>query len=154
MLLSLTGILCRFLTYLISFVFVRIQMAQGPDSVTGAYEITSGHATEIIAVLSFILFWVVGWKFVRGLSRRQIFLSATIMVIWEAVLLTAEQLSQSMGSYSLLVYRLYATTEATMWASQILIRIFNQVSVPVILPGLLAPYLYLLLGTFEKKSST
>lgn len=151
--LSLTGILCRILTYFVSFISVRIQMAQGPDPATGSYVISSGHSTVIIAVLSFILFWAAGWKFLRGLPRRQLFLSATIMVVWHAALLAAEQLSQAMGGYSILVYHLQATTEATMWATQILIRLFNQVSVPVILPGLLAPYLYLPLGISSKQAS-
>ena len=146
--LSLTGILCRVLTYFISFVSVRIQMAQNRDMITG------GYATGIIAMVSFILFWAAGWKFVRGISRRQIFLSATIMVVWEAALLAAEQISQAMGSYSMLVYRLYATTEATMWATQILVRVFDQVSVPVLLPGLLAPYLYLLFGKRQPDAVT
>lgn len=140
------GVVCRMLTYLISFVSVRIQMAQGPDPVTGAYNISSGYSTQIVAIISCLLFWIAGWRFVRELTRKERFLSATIMVLWGAALLAWEQISQAMGSYSMWCYRLYATTEAMMWVDQILIRVFDQVSVPVMIPGLFAPYLYLLFG--------
>ncbi len=144
--LGIAGIGLRFLTYIAAFISVQIQKAQGPDPVTGAYSISSGYVTEIMAVLSFVVFWAAGWKFVRGLERKVIFSSATIMVVWCAALLIWEQLSQKLGGYSLWCYRLYATTEANMWAMQILIRIFDTVSVPVVLPSLFVPYLYLLLG--------
>lgn len=140
------GILCRLLTYLLSFISVRIQMAGGPDPVTGAYTISSGHTTQIVSVIAFFLFWAAGWKFLRGLSRKQIFLSASVMVIWSGLLLAWEQVSQAMGGYSLWVYRLSATTEATMWTTQLLIRIFDRVSLPAVMPAVFTPYLYLLLG--------
>ena len=143
---GITGIVCRILTYLCSFISVRIQMAKGPDPVTGAYNLSTGYTTEIISVIAFLLFWAAGWKFVRGLTRKQIFLSATIMVVWLGVLLAWEQLSQAGGSYSLWVYRLYATQEAVSWATQLLIWVFDDVSAPVVLPSIFTPYLYLLLG--------
>lgn len=146
LILAVTGIVCRMLTYLCSFISVRIQMANGPDPVTGAYNISSGYTTEIVSVIAFILFWFAGWKFVRGLSRKQIFLSATIMVVWLGILLAWEQLSQAGGGYSIWVYRLYATQEAVSWATQLLVRVFDEVSVPVVLPSIFTPYLYLLLG--------
>ena len=61
-------------------------------------------------------------------------------------LLAWEQLSQAMGGYSMWVYRLYATTDAMRWATQILTRVFDEVSVPVVLPYIFTPYLYLLFG--------
>ena len=144
--LALTGLLCRCLTYVVAFIWGRIQMAQGPNPATGAYELTTGYTTEIMAVIAFLLFWAAGWKFVRGLSRKEIFLSATIMVVWHGLLLALEQLSQAMGGYSIWVYRLYATTDATGWATQILVRVFDEVSVPVVLPAILTAYCYLILG--------
>ena len=51
-----------------------------------------------------------------------------------------------MGGYSLWVHYLYATTEASSWVSQLLFRLFDQVSWPLVVPALLTPYLYLLLG--------
>lgn len=143
--LGCAGILCRMLTYLLGFVWGRIQIARGPGP-DGTTVLTGGYVTEIIAVISFLLFWWAGWRFVRGLSRREIFLSATMMVLINAALLAAEQLSQAMGGYSLWVYRLYALTEGTMWADQLLIRLFDTVSVPVLIPALFAPYLYLVFG--------
>lgn len=146
--LGITGIGLRFLTYIAAFINVQIQKAQGPDPITGAYNITSGYVTEIISVIAFLLFWTVGWKFVRGLERKDIFLSATIMVVWHAALLALEQWTMATSNWDLymsLVYRLWATTETTGWVDQILIRIFDQVSLPVMIPGLFAPYLYLLL---------
>lgn len=140
--LGCAGILCRMLTYLLSFVWGRIQIARGPGP-DGTTVLTTGYVTELIAVISFLLFWWAGWRFVRGLSRREIFRSATMMVLINAALLAAEQLSQAMGGYSLWVYRLYALTEGTMWADQLLIRIFDTVSVSVLIPALFAPYLYL-----------
>lgn len=55
-----TGLLCRLITYLYSFVSVRIQMAQGPDPVTGAYSISSGHASVVLSAVAFLLFWAAG----------------------------------------------------------------------------------------------
>ena len=144
--LVLTGILCRALRYAVIMAWTRVQMAQGPDPVTGAYEISVGPAGMVLDVLYFALFWIAGWLFVRGLTRRQIFFSATIMVVWLGVLLAWEQLSQALGGYSIWVYRLYATQTAVSWATQLLVWIFDEVSVPVVLPSILTPYLYLFLG--------
>lgn len=143
--LGCAGILCRMLTYLLGFVWGRIQIARGPGP-DGTTVLTSGYVTELIAVISFLLFWWAGWRFVRGLTRREIFLSATIMVLFQALLLAWEQLSQVMDGFSLWAYRLYALTEGTMWADQLLIRLFDTVSVPVLIPALFAPYLYLVFG--------
>ena len=140
------GILCRFLTYLIAIISVQIQRAQGPDPVTGAYNISTTYITEITTVLAFLIFWAAGWLFVRTLRRKEIFFSATIMVIWGIALLAWEQISQAMGGYSMWCHRLYATKEAMMWVNQILIWVFDQVSLPVMVPGLFAPYLYLVFG--------
>ena len=108
-----TGIVCSILSFLMAFVWGRIQIARGPDPVTGAYQISTGYLSVLSAILAFVLFWLAGWRFVRGLERRQIFLSATIMVVWQAVLLAWEQISQAMGGYSMWVYYLYATVEAS-----------------------------------------
>ena len=51
-----------------------------------------------------------------------------------------------MGGYSLLVYRLQATTGAMMRATQLLVWMFGWVTVSVVIHGLFVPYLYLLLG--------
>lgn len=143
--LGCAGLLCRALTFILAFAWGTIQRFRGPGP-DGTTVLTSGYVTEIIAVISFLLFWWAGWRFVRGLTRREIFLSATIMVLFQALLLAWEQLSQSMGGYSLWAYRLYALTEGTMWADQLLIRLFDTVSVPVLIPALFAPYLYLVFG--------
>ena len=144
--LTVTGIICRFLTYTLGFIWGRIQIARGPNPVTGAYEIGSGNVTVIIAVIGFLLFWLAGWRYLQHMTFRQIFASATIMVIWYALLLTAEQLLQAMGSYPMWVYTLYATHESCAWVDQLLIRIFDEVSVRVMILGLFAPYLYLVFG--------
>ena len=144
--LALTGVLCRALRYAVIMVWTRVQMAQGPDPVTGAYEISVGPVGTVLDVLCFALFWIAGWLFVRELTRKQIFLSATIMAVWLGVLLAWEQLSQALGGYSIWVHRLYATQESVSWAVQLLVWIFDEVSVPVVLPSILTPYLYLLLG--------
>ena len=80
------------------------------------------------------------------MTFRQIFASATIMVIWYALLLTVEPLLQTMGSYPMWVYTLYATHESCAWVDQLLIRVFDEVSVRTVIPGLFAPYLYLIFG--------
>lgn len=144
--LALSGILCRVLNYVIAMVYGRIQVSRGPDPVTGVYEITTGHVTEIAAVLSFLIFWVAGWRFIRGMKRKEVFLSATVMVVWGIGLLAWEQLAQAMGGFSLWCYRLQATTDAMTWVTQILIRAVGTVSIPVVVPGLFAPYLYLVFG--------
>lgn len=147
--LGITGVGLRILTFIVSFISVQVQRAKGPDPVTGAYNITSGYVTEIMAVAAFVVFWAAGWKFVRGLSRRQVVCSATIMVVWHAALLALEQWCMATSNWDLylsLVYRLWATVETTGWVDQILIRVFDQVSVPVMIPGLFTPYLYLFLA--------
>lgn len=149
--LGCAGILCRILTYILGFAWGRIQMARGPGP-DGTYLITGGRVTEVAAVISFLLFWLAGWRYIRGLSRRQIFLSASIMVLLNGALLAWEQLSQAMGGYSLWVYRLYALTEGQMWVSQLLFRLFDTVSVTLAIPEIFAPYLYLLLGRREVSS--
>ena len=143
---ALTGLLYRCLTYVVGLIWGRIQMAQGPNPATGAYELTTGYTTEIMAVVAFLLFWAAGGNLVRGLSRKEIFLSATIMVVWHGLLLALEQLSQAMGGCSIWLYRLSATGEAEDWTTQILVRVFDQFSVPVVLPAILTPYFYLILG--------
>ena len=99
-----TGIVCRILSFLMAFIWGRIQIAQGPDPVTGVYHLTTGYVSILSAILAFILFWLAGWRFVRGMERRHIFYSATIMVVWHAILLAWEQISQAIGGYSLWVY--------------------------------------------------
>lgn len=143
--LSGVGIFCRMLSYLLGLVWGRIQIARGPGP-DGTFVLTTGYVTEIIAVLSFLLFWWAGWRFVRGLTRREIFASATIVVIVYAVLLAAEQLSQAMDGYSIWIYRLYALADGKTWVDQLLFRIFDTVSVPLAVPGLFTPYLYLVLS--------
>ena len=152
--LVLTGILCRALRYAVIMAWTRVQMAQGPDPVTGAYEVSVEPVGTVLDVLCFALFWIAGWLFVRGLTRRQIFFSATIMVVWLGVLLAWEQLSQTVtGSYSMWVHRLYATQAAVSWATQLLVWIFDEVTVPVVLPAILTPYLYLLFGKKTPKTA-
>ena len=68
-----TGIVCSILSFLMAFVWGRIQIARGPDPVTGAYQISTGYLSVLSAILAFVLFWLAGWRFVRGLERRQIF---------------------------------------------------------------------------------
>lgn len=143
--LGCTGLLCRVLTYILGFIWGRMQIARGPVP-DGAYVLTGGYVTEIIAVISFLLFWLAGWRFVRGLTRREIFLSASIMTVVNAALLAWEQLSQTAGGYSLWAYRLYALAEGKGWVDQILFHLFDTVSLPLVIPGLFAPYLYLVFG--------
>ena len=149
LLLTALGILERIITFIVSFIWVQIQRSQGPNPITGAYEISSGYVTEIMTVIGFVLFWAAGWKFVRGLTRKQIFFSATIMSIWYALLLGLEQWTMATSNYDLyfsLVYRLWVTLEGMSWASQLLVRIFGDVTLPVMMPAVLTPYLYLLFG--------
>lgn len=140
------GLLCRALSYILGFIWGSIQIARGPGP-DGATVLSTGYVSEIRAVICFLLFWLAGWRFVRGLTRREIFLSASIMTAVNIALLAAEQISQHVfGTYSMTVYRLYALTEGTMWADQLLIHLFDTVSVPVLIPALFAPYLYLVFG--------
>lgn len=126
--LGITGIGLRLLTYVVSFISVKLQMRQGPDPVTGAYNIGNGYVTEIMVVIAFAAFWAVGWKFVRGLQRRDILFSATVMVVWHAAPLALEQWCMATSNWTLymnLVYCLWPTLEATGWADQLLIRLIR-----------------------------
>ena len=140
------GLLCRTLTYILGFIWGRMQIARGPGP-DGAYVLSTGHMAEIMGVVCFLLFWLAGWQFVRGLTRREIFLSASIMVAVNIALLAAEQISQRVfGTYSMTVHRLYALAEGSDWVDQLMFHIFDTVSIPLLIPGLFAPYLYLVLG--------
>lgn len=138
--LTVTGVLCRILSYLLAFAWGSIQSALNRDV------LSTGYVTEIVSIAAFLLFWAAGWRFVRGLTRREIFYSATIMVVWHALLLAAEQFFLAMGSYPMLIYRLWATVESTQWLDQLLIHLLGRVTVPVMIPGLFVPYLYLVFG--------
>ena len=52
-----TGLVCRIIGYILSFLWVRIQIAQGPGP-EGSYVLTTGHLSAIMAVISFVLFWL------------------------------------------------------------------------------------------------
>ena len=146
--LAALGLACRLLDYAGGFLWGLILRAKGPDPATGTITVTAGPTTAIVSAVSFLLFWWAGWRFVRGLSRREIFRSATIMVLVYAALLAAEQITQSVGVGFLTVYRLYALADGKGWVDQLLFRLFGTVSVPLVIPGLFAPYLYLV---FAKK---
>lgn len=144
------GLLCRLLTFILSFAWGRIQIARGPGP-DGSIVISSGCLSEIMTVLGCLLFWWAGWRFVRGLTRREIFWSASIMVLVNAALLAAEQTSQHVfGTYSMAVYHLYALADGKSWVDQLLFRLTGTVSLPMAIPGLFAPYLYLV---FAKKDA-
>ena len=140
------GLVCRCLTYVLGLTWGLIQRARGPGP-DGSIVLTTGYLSVIMAVISFLLFWWAGWRFLRGMTRRELFWSATIMVLVFAALLAAEQISQHVfGTYSLTVYRLYALAEGKGWVDQIFFRLTGQVSVSTVLPGIFAPYLYLIFG--------
>ena len=148
------GILTRFLHLAGGVIWGAIQRLQGPGP-DGTFVITTGYATEIVSVITFLLFWWAGWRFVRGLTRREIFWSASIMVLVHAALLAAEQINQHVfgGSYSLTVYHLYALAEGSSWAGQLFFRLFLAAGLTSslwVVPGIFAPYLYLIFG---KKSA-
>lgn len=147
------GVLCRLLTYILGFVWGRIQIARGPGP-DGSVVITTGYVREIMTVLGCLLFWWAGWKFVRGLTRREIFWSASIMALVNAALLAAEQIGQAVtGSYPMWVYRLWVLAEGSGWVNQLFLRLFLAVGSTSnlwVISGVLAPYLYLVFG---KKSA-
>lgn len=143
------GLLCRLLSFILSFVWGRIQIARGPGP-DGSVVITTGYVGEIVTVMMFLLFWWAGWRFVRGLTRREIFWSASIMVLVNAALLAAEQISLHVfGNYSMTVHHLYALADGKSWADQLFLRLFlalGSTSSLWVIPGIFAPYLYLIFG--------
>lgn len=147
------GLVRRCLSYVLGFIWARVQIAQGPGP-DGAYTVSTGHMSEVAAVISFLLFWWAGWKFVRGLTRREIFWSASIMALVNAALLAAEQIGQAVtGSYPMWVYRLWVLAEGSGWVNQLFLRLFLAVGSTSnlwVISGVLAPYLYLVFG---KKSA-
>ena len=147
------GVINRLLTLAGSMIWVSIQRARGPGP-DGSIVIGTGYLREILTVAGALLFWWAGWRFVRGLTRREIFWSASIMVLVNAALLAAEQIGQAVtGSYPMWVYRLYALTEGTSWVSQLFFRLFlaaGFTSSLWVVPDIFAPYLYLIFG---KKSA-
>ena len=147
------GLVRRCLSYVLGFIWVRIQIAQGPGP-DGAYTISTGHMSEVAAVISFLLFWWAGWRFLRGMTRRELFWSASIMVLVFAALLAAEQISQHVfGTYSMTVYRLNALAEGSSWVNLIFFWLFQALgsaSILWVVPGIFAPYLYLIFGRGDR----
>lgn len=143
------GLLCRLLSFILSFAWGRIQIARGPGP-DGSIVISTGCLSEAAAVLGCLLFWWAGWRFLRGLTRREVFWSASIMVLVNAALLAAEQIGQAAaGSYPLWVYRLWFLAEGSGWVSQVFFRLFQALgstSSLWVVPGVFAPYLYLIFG--------
>lgn len=143
------GVLNRLLTFTGALIWGSIQRARGPGP-DGSIVISSGCLSEITTVLGCLLFWWAGWRFVRGLTRREIFWSASIMALVNAALLAAEQIGQAVtGSYPMWVYRLWVLAEGSGWVNQIFFRLFQALgsnSSLWVIPGVLAPYLYLVFG--------
>lgn len=143
------GVLNRLLHFAGSLLWGLIQRGRGPGP-DGTIVLTTGYVTEIVSVITFLLFWWAGWRFVRDLTRREIFRSASIMVLLNAALLAAEQISQHVfGTYSWAVYHLYTLAEGKMWLDQLSLRLFQALGLSSglwVVPGIFAPYLYLIFG--------
>ncbi len=148
------GVINRLLTLAGSMIWVSIQRARGPGP-DGSIVIGTGYLGEILTVAGALLFWWAGWRFVRGLTRREIFWSASIMVLVNAALLAAEQISLHVfGSYgwtvyNRTVYHLSALADGTSWVSQLFFRLFLAAGLTSslwVVPDIFAPYLYLVFG--------
>lgn len=143
------GFINRLLSLAGGLVWGSIQRARGPGP-DGSIVISTGYLSEVVAVLGCLLFWWAGWRFVRGLTRREVFWSASIMVLVNAALLAAEQIGQAAaGSYPLWVYRFWFLAEGSGWVSQVFFRLFQALgstSSLWVVPGVFAPYLYLIFG--------
>lgn len=136
-----TGLLCRVLNFLIVFVVTRIRMAQAPDA-----PITVGMGLNtLLSALAFVLFWAAGWLFLRELTRKERFFSATLLVVFQLCLLAWEQIAQAHGAYPMAVYYLWAITESQNWLSWVIFLLTDTVSVPLAVAAQFTPYLYLLL---------
>ena len=126
------GVVCRIVNFLAGYLWGFYLRAQGPDPETGIFYISAGPTTAIMVIVSCLLFWWAGWRFVRGLSRRQVFLSASIMTAISAVLLAAEQIAQTMGLLPVWLYNLYALAEGSQWVMLLLAHLFiNRGGQPV-----------------------
>ena len=72
------------------------------------------------------------------------------MVLVNAALLAAEQIGQAVtGSYPLWVYHLWVLEEGSGWVNQLFLRLFQALgstSLLWVIPGIFAPYLYLVFG--------
>lgn len=147
--LAALGVINRLLSLAGALIWGSIQRARGPGP-DGSIVISTGYLSEIMTVLGALLFWWAGWRFVRGLTRREIFWSASIMALVNAALLAAEQIGQAVtGSYPMWVYRLWVLAEGSGWVSQLFLRLFLAVGSASnlwVIPGVLAPYLYLVFG--------
>ena len=58
------GLVCRCLTYVLGLTWGLIQRARGPGP-DGSIVLTTGYLSVIMAVISFLLFWWAGWRFLR-----------------------------------------------------------------------------------------
>lgn len=135
------GLVCRVLNFLIVFVVTRIRIAQAPDAPIG---IGPG-LNALLAALAFVLFWAAGWLFLRDLTRKERFFSATLLVAFQLCLLAWEQLAQAQGAYPMAVYYLWTITESQNWLSWLLFLLTDAVNVPLAIAVQFTPYLYLLL---------
>ena len=147
--LAALGVLNRLLSLAGGVIWGSIQRARGPGP-DGITVLTTGYLSEIVAVLGCLLFWWAGWRVLRGLTRREIFRSATVMVLVNAAWRAAEQIGQAVtGSYPLWVYHLWVLEEGSGWVNQLFLRLFQALgstSLLWVIPGIFAPYLYLVFG--------
>ena len=138
--LAALGVINRLLSLAGALIWGSIQRARGPGP-DGSIVISTGYLSEIMTVLGCLLFWWAGWR---------IFWSASIMALVNAALLAAEQIGQAVtGSYPMWVYRLWVLAEGSGWVNQLFLRLFQALgsnSSLWVIPGVLAPYLYLVFG--------
>lgn len=99
------------------------------------------------------LFLAAGWLLLRGMDRRTLFRSATLMVAYGLLVLAVEQIGQVLagGGILLLTYYLYIPTEAGSVVTSLLFRLAPETLphwgfVLLAIPSCFLPYLYLVFG--------
>lgn len=140
----LSGIIARAAGVPVAHLFN--QMENGSYTISPMYD-------SFMNILRLALFLAAGWLLLRGLSRRSIFRSATIMAAYSALALAVEQVGQALIGADILslTYYLYIPKSGSYILTSLLFRLAPEGFphwgyVLLAVPSCFFPYLYLVFG--------
>lgn len=141
----LSGIIARAVSVPVAHLFIY-QMEDGSYTISSMYD-------SCMDILRLALFLAAGWLLLRGLSRRSIFRSATIMAAYSALVLAVEQIGQALIGADILslTYYLYIPKSGSYILTSLLFRLAPEGFphwgyVLLAIPSCFFPYLYLVFG--------
>lgn len=105
--------------------------------------------------LSIILFISTGFLFLRNTLKKDILKSATLVVVYNIVLIVLEQVILYFGTYSITIHYLFIPVRMYGTITQVLLNATDTLASIWIstLPAIIAPYLYVIFGKRYKDVS-